>query len=46
LRKLDNIEGITFGPKTSTGADTILLVSDNNMSTKQRTLFMSFEIVK
>lgn len=46
LRKLDNIEGMTWGPKTAQGADTLILVSDNNMTSKQRTLIMSFELIK
>ena len=46
LRKLDNFEGLAFGPKLSNGNDTLMIVSDNNMTTRQRTLIMSFEFVK
>ena len=46
LKKLDNIEGISFGPKLTSGAQTLILVSDNNFNPKQRTLFLAFEILK
>lgn len=45
FQTLDNIEGITFGPKLSNGHQTLLLVSDNNFNKKQRTLFLAFEII-
>ncbi|MDD0851833.1 esterase-like activity of phytase family protein [Halobacteriovorax sp. GB3] len=43
--KLDNIEGIAWGPKLKDGSRTIILVSDNNFSSKQRTLFLFFKLV-
>ena len=46
LKKLDNIEGISFGPKLANGSQTLILVSDNNFNPKQRTLFLAFEILK
>jgi 3-phytase/alkaline phosphatase D len=45
FQTLDNIEGITFGPKLSNGHQTLILVSDNNFNRKQRTLFLAFEII-
>ena len=45
FQTLDNIEGISFGPKLSNGHQTIILVSDNNFNKKQRTLFLAFEII-
>lgn len=42
---LDNIEGITFGPKLSNGNSSLILVSDNNFGPNQRTVFYAFEIV-
>lgn len=45
FQTLDNIEGITLGPKLSNGHQTLLLVSDNNFNKKQRTLFLAFEII-
>lgn len=43
--KLDNIEGITFGPTLPNGHKTLILASDNNFSKHQRTLFLAFEII-
>lgn len=40
----DNIEGITFGPKLSNGKQSLLFVSDNNFSDKQKTQVLLFEI--
>lgn len=45
FQNLDNIEGITFGPKLENGHNTIIFVSDNNFSKKQRTQFLAFEII-
>lgn len=42
---LDNIEGISFGPKLANGRQTLIVVSDNNFGPNQRTLFMAFEIL-
>lgn len=42
---LDNIEGIVFGPKLSNGNATLILVSDNNFSLLQKTVFYAFEII-
>lgn len=42
---LDNIEGISFGPKLANGAQTLIVVSDNNFGPNQRTLFMAFEVL-
>lgn len=44
-QKLDNLEGITFGPTLPNGHKTLILVSDNNFSRHQRTLFIAFEII-
>lgn len=43
-KKLDNIEGIAFGPTLSNGKRSLIVVSDNNFGKGQRTLFMAFEI--
>lgn len=40
----DNIEGISFGPKLANGKQSILFVSDNNFSDKQKTQILLFEI--
>lgn len=41
---LDNIEGISFGPKLEDGRQSIILVSDNNFSATQFTQFLAFAI--
>ena len=42
---IDNIEGLTFGPKLSNGNQSLLFVSDNNFSDKQKTQLLVFELV-
>ncbi|PMB42892.1 hypothetical protein CEN47_00875, partial [Fischerella thermalis CCMEE 5319] len=48
LRKLDifldNIEGLTLGPKLPNGQPSLILVSDNNFNSLQRTQFLAFEL--
>jgi hypothetical protein len=41
---LDNLEGMTFGPRLPSGERTLLLVSDDNFSEVQRTMFLAFRI--
>jgi hypothetical protein len=41
-RPLDNVEGMTFGPRLSDGRRTLLLVSDNNFAATQFTQFLLF----
>lgn len=41
---LDNIEGITFGPRLPTGELTLILVSDNNFNETQFTQFLAFAV--
>lgn len=43
-KRLDNMEGMCLGPKLKNGNQTLILVSDNNFSKRQRTLFLAFEI--
>ncbi|MFV8393929.1 esterase-like activity of phytase family protein [Flavobacterium sp. LB2P6] len=43
---IDNIEGLTFGPKLANGNPSIIFVSDNNFSNKQKTQVLVFEVVK
>lgn len=45
FQKIDNIEGICFGPKLASGNNSLILVSDNNFSRLQRTQFLAFEII-
>jgi hypothetical protein len=41
---LDNVEGMTFGPRLRQGQRTLLLVSDNNFAAAQFTQFLLFAI--
>lgn len=43
---IDNIEGLTFGPKLANGNPSIIFISDNNFSDKQKTQVLVFELVK
>jgi hypothetical protein len=43
---IDNIEGLTFGPKLANGNPSIIFVSDNNFSDKQKTQVLMFELEK
>lgn len=42
--RLDNFEGMTFGPRLPDGRATLLIVSDDNFSPAQRTWFLLFAI--
>ena len=41
---LDNLEGITLGPRLPDGTQSLLLVSDDNFSDAQVTQFLLFRI--
>jgi hypothetical protein len=43
---IDNVEGITFGPKLPNGNQSLVLVSDNNFSEKQKTQVFLFEMLE
>lgn len=43
-RELDNFEGMTLGPRLPSGNRSLLLVSDDNFSARQRTVFLAFEL--
>lgn len=42
---IDNIEGITWGPRIANGNRSFILVSDNNFSDRQVTQFLAFELM-
>jgi hypothetical protein len=44
--KIDNFEGLVFGPELKDGGRLLLMVSDNNFSQTQKTLFTAFAIYK
>ena len=41
---VDNVEGITFGPKLASGKQSLLFVTDNNFSKLQKTQIFLFEV--
>ena len=41
---LDNVEGMTLGPKLPDGRQSLVMVSDNNFATSQFTQFLLFAI--
>ena len=41
---LDNLEGMTLGPRLADGTQSLLLVSDNNFATQQETQFLLFRL--
>ena len=43
--KLDNIEGLAWGPRLANGHRTLVLVADNNFSAKQVTQFIALEVL-
>jgi len=44
LPKLDNVEGIAWGPKLQNGHDSLVLVSDNNFGASQVTQLLAFDV--
>jgi hypothetical protein len=46
LKKLDNTEGMTFGPRLANGNRTLIFVSDDNFSARQITQFLAFEMIE
>lgn len=45
LARIDNIEGVSWGPRLANGHDTLVLVSDDNFSADEVTQFLVFEVV-
>jgi hypothetical protein len=41
---LDNVEGMTLGPKLPDGRQSLVLVSDNNFAASQSTQFLLFAL--
>jgi hypothetical protein len=44
VHNLDNVEGITLGPKLADGRQSVVLVSDDNFSPEQTTQFLAFAL--
>ncbi|RTZ41563.1 esterase-like activity of phytase family protein [Candidimonas sp. SYP-B2681] len=45
LPKLDNIEGMAWGPRLANGNASLVLVSDDNFNASQVTQFLAFEVL-
>ncbi len=45
LERVDNLEGIAWGPKLANGHDSLVLVSDNNFNASQVTQLLVFEVL-
>lgn len=43
---IDNVEGMTFGPRLPNGHRSIVFVADNNFSEKEETQFYLFEVIR
>ena len=46
LKKLDNTEGMTLGPRLPNGNRTLIFVSDDNFRASQITQFLAFELTE
>ena len=46
LKRLDNTEGMTFGPRLPNGNRTLVFVSDDNFRKSQITQFVAFELTE
>lgn len=44
VQTIDNLEGMTLGPRLDSGEQTLVLVSDNNENPRQRTQFLAFAL--
>ncbi|NYE22882.1 esterase-like activity of phytase family protein [Pigmentiphaga litoralis] len=45
LPRIDNLEGMTWGPRLPNGRESLVIVSDDNFSATQVTQFLAFEVV-
>ncbi len=46
LRKLDNTEAMSFGPRLANGNRTLIVASDDNFNARQITQFLAFELIE
>lgn len=42
---IDNIEGVTFGPKLSNGSQSLIFIADNNFNSFEKNQVLLFEII-
>ncbi|WP_139925498.1 esterase-like activity of phytase family protein [Hymenobacter sp. DG01] len=45
VKRIDNLEGMTFGPKLPNGHHSLVLVSDDNFGATQISQFLAFEVM-
>ncbi|UOG74483.1 esterase-like activity of phytase family protein [Hymenobacter tibetensis] len=45
IRRVDNLEGMTFGPKLPNGHTSLIMVSDDNFGATQISQFLAFEVM-
>ncbi|WP_167852017.1 esterase-like activity of phytase family protein [Hymenobacter elongatus] len=45
IKRVDNLEGMTLGPKLANGNYSLILVSDDNFGTSQISQFLAFEVL-
>ncbi len=45
-QSIDNLEGLALGPRLADGSRTVIVVSDDNYSSAQRTQFLIFRLVE
>lgn len=45
ISRVDNLEGMTFGPKLANGRHSLIMVSDDNFGSSQISQFLAFEVM-
>ncbi len=45
VQRVDNLEGMTLGPKLANGNYSLVMVSDDNFGAAQITQFLAFEVL-
>ncbi|MEG1115228.1 MAG: esterase-like activity of phytase family protein, partial [Janthinobacterium sp.] len=45
LTRVDNIEGMAWGPRLANGSRSLVLVSDDNFNAQQVTQILAFEVL-
>ena len=43
---IDNIEGVTFGPRLPNGHKTLVFVADNNFAASEKAQLLLFEVME
>ena len=45
LERVDNIEGISWGPRLENGRRSLVMISDDNFNAQQVTQILAFEVL-